>query len=281
MKLPNLPEKEELEFKEKEFFFSLHEQFESSAKIWFYLLLVVVILAWPGTILLRANLAGLFISRYQPPEVNLHPYTPLDLKILKTQVLPVTAGIFSAYAQVLNPNLDISSQLFHYQFVFKDASGAEMKKVLGTNYLLAGESKFLLAPTVTTSPAPQSVEFLIGKTEWTKRRPDIDVKLDILQKNTGTTPEGKFFVEGLLKNLQSLQIKKVELTALVFDQTNQNVVAVNSSVYTDLVPLESRYFRLVWPVARFPSQGEVQVIPSLNRLDPGVVLGKPNKIPVR
>lgn len=285
LKIPKIPEKEELEFKEKEFLLSVYEEFQASSKFWFILLLAVIILAFPVKVLVEDSFAQSFISSYQPPPVNLKPYIPQPIKILKTQILSAGAERVSVYAQIFNPNSDISSPKFDYEFILKDQSGNVLKKLTGQSYLFAGESKFLLVPSVDFSGSatlPKSAELNLRDVRWTKRSPAIDIHLEILQKNTGLNLEKQFYVEGLLRNPHQFAIKTVELAVILFDSTNQNIVGVNSTVKTELKPLESRYFRVVWPGGKPASSlGEVQVLPYLNRLDPGLVLELPHSVPLR
>ncbi len=279
--LPNLPEKEELEFKEKEFLLSLYEQFQRSSKIWFVVLGVLLVLALPAKFVLQGIFASALIKSYRPPVVNLQPYIPQELQVLRTEILSVSAGSVSVLAQLLNPNRDISAREFTYRFVLKDGTGAVLSEVPGEGYLLSGESRFLLLPLLSLSPLPKTAELVLEQVRWTRRQPEFEVRLEVLQKNTGYTPEGKFFVEGLVRNLQNYQIKKVELSFIVFDQSNRNIVGVNSSVITDLVGSESRYFRVLWPSGKRFAPGQVEVIPDVNLLAPGLILEQQQKIPVR
>lgn len=279
--IPGLPDREEFEYKEKEFFLRLYEQYQASSKLWFVLLAATIIVAVPANLLMSGVIANTLISRYQPPPVNLNSYTPQDLKILKVQLLPVISGLYSVYGQVLNPNPDISVSELDYHFDLKDARGNILQSPAGHSYLIAGESKFLLMPTVTVAGTPASADLVFDKVNWTKRQPKFDIRLDVLQQNAGLTPEGNFFVEGLLRNQQGVQIRTVQLGVLVFDSQNQNVIAINTSQISDLVPNESRYFRVLWPTGRFAAHGQIQVVPGVNLLDPVLILEKTPPIPTR
>lgn len=282
IKIPKLPEKEELEFKEKEFLLSVYEMFQSSSRIWFYLLVVILILAFPMKLILESELAKYFISFYKPPVVNLYPYTPQEIEIRKTQILPVSAGVVSLYAQIYNPNLDVSARSFNYQFILEDRNQEALKTIGGSSYLFAGESKFLLIPTLNFSgEIPVSVDLILKDIKWTRWSPKLQVNTEILQKNSGLTLEKKFFVEGLLRNSQGFTIKKVEVVTVLLDITNQDILGVNSTVLTDLKPLESRYFRMVWPYGRPVSLGDIQILSYLNPFDPGLILEFPEIVPGR
>ena len=284
LKMPKLPEVklprgEDLQYKEKEFLLSVYEQFQRSSKKLFYILGGMILLVIPVGFLAQTYLAEYWINSYQPPVVNLHPYTPAEIQILDVRVLPVVSGTYSAYAQIVNPNPDISVRSFQYEFVFKDGQGRKIKSAEGQDYLPAQESKFLILPSVRVSDA-LSAELIIKEVAWTKQTSESRVAFEVLQKKSGQTPENNFFVEGIVKNSSSFGLKNVAVPVIVFDSSNQNVLAVNSTVLSDLKPFENRYFRVLWPVVS-ANIGEIRVTPGFNPLDPGLLLEKSDRVPAR
>ncbi|MDP3741255.1 MAG: hypothetical protein Q8R08_02915 [bacterium] len=277
--IPKLPEKEDLEYKQKEFFLSLYEQFQSSSKFLLYALVLVVIAAIPLKLGAKFLFTRTFIAAYRPPTVNTIPYTPALLEILQANVLPIDQKSASAVAQVLNPNSEISAYFFDYKFSLLDENGITVSEVIGEGFIQARESKFLFAPVVSSNPLPSAANLSVSNIRWTKR-PAADIKFEILQKNSGRTFEGNFFVDGLLKNSQGFGLKRVQVNAIVFDLANQNIIAVNETVLTDIKPFESRYFRMIWP-RNYQGFGEIQVVSSLNLLDPGLILEKSRAVPIR
>lgn len=282
LNLANLPEKEDLKYKEKEWLLSLYEQFQSGAgpKIWLLVLLAVLLLAIPGKRWLEENFLNSFLAALEPVAVNLNPYQPHPIKISQVKLLEVVPQEYSLVAQLINPNAEISARRLTYKFILKDRTAARVKEVPGETYLPANESKFVVIPKVNSPTVPTDLEFQVQEVRWTKQAPAFTVSLETLQKASGATAEGKFFVEGLIRNPQSLRIKKAEVAILVFDSTNRELLAVNSTQLSDLKALESRYFRVIWPKG-FTKIGEIQVIGAVNSLDPGLVGDEPLTIPAR
>lgn len=262
------------------FLLGLSEQLQESSKIWFIALAALVIFAWPVKYALQQSLAGYFIRSYQPPAVTSNPYTPEALVAVKKDFVSVSAGTYSAYAQVRNPNAELSAKKFEFRFLFRDKDGASVGSFSGESHVLAGESRFVLLPTASLPETPASVDLVFDEVNWVRRVPAFDVKFEVLQKSTGRTSEGGFFVEFLVKNPQGYRLKKVDIQAIIFDSSSRDILAVNMSQFTDLKPFESRYVRLVWP-RTFLDVGEVQVSPQVNQLEPGAVLDQDNKVPVR
>lgn len=282
--IPNLPPKEELEYKEKEFLLSLQEQLQSSKKIWFIVLLAVLLLILPGKFLLEKKFTQSLLEAARPIAINEQPYIPQELQVVATQMLPVVPGTFSAYAQVLNPNAEISAREIAYVFEFKDAAGQIIQTERGQDYLLAGESKFLLEAQVEVQ-SPHQVSFRVESVKWTNRKPEFEIRFEVLQKNAGVTPEGNFFVEGLVKNLQGFGVRLVEVPVVVFDRANEKPLAVNFTVLSDLKAQESRYFRVIWPTKNIDIStfriGQIQITPSVNLLSPGLILEEGDGFPER
>lgn len=273
-----LPGKDELRGKQRMFLLGLSEQLQESSKIWFIILAVFVILAWPAKAVLQKSLAAYFIGAYQPRAVTESPYNPEALVVVKTGLLAVAPGIYSAYAQIRNPNAELSARAVSYRFLFRGAGAPQ--SFSGETYLLAGQSRFVLLAAASLSSSPESVDLVFDGVTWVRRVPAFQVKFDVLQKNTGRSAEGGTFVEFLVKNPQGYRIKKVDVQAIVFGRAGQEIFAVNSGQFTDLKPFESRYVRLVWPAA-LPPFGEIQILPQVNQLEPGAVLDTQNKIPAR
>lgn len=280
LNIPKLPEKEELEYKEKSFFLSLAEQIQSSSKIWFYLLGAVAVIAVPSAFFLRSVLTKTLINRLPVLPVNLKPYEAMDLKIARTGFLELPDNTYSLFAQVLNVNSDIASKEFNYAFVLRDGENKVLRRLPGTNYLSAGESKFLIVPSVRMDIAPAKTDLELSEVRWTKFQPHFTAKFEIIQQNSGVTPEGQFFAEGLARNVQGFRVNEVEVQAIAFDSKNEKIVAVNSTRLTDLEPFESRYFRLLWPKA-FSGIGYVQIEASVNPFSPGLTLPEVEPLPPR
>ncbi len=275
-----LPPQEEFKYKEQHFFQSFYEQLQSSRKLWFWALLFVLLAAWPLALVLRQQFTAAAISRNPRLPLVAQPYLAQDIRVVQSEVLPVQRGVFSAYAQIVNPNPEIAARQIDYRFVVSGSGNAELPVSAGSTYLLPGQSKFVVEPRLEFAGSPAGIRLEISKVHWTKLAPRRDVILEILQKNTGVTAEGNFFVEGLVRNQSSFGIRQVDVQALVFDKANQNILAVNATQRDDLEPQESRYFRMLWPV-NFSSFGEIQVSAEVNLLDPDLVLPDAEKIPPR
>lgn len=283
-KIPKLPSREELEYKKEVFLIKILDQFRQTRKLWYAALLAVLVLAFPVYGLLRSRLAALLISRHEPLHIVENPEHAANLVIAETAFLPVSQGIFSAYAHVVNPNSDWSAWSVDYQFVFKDSGGRVLNAARGQSFLLPGSSRFVAEPRVELSATPARVEFIVISVRWTNKVPEANPEFAILQKQWGDI-DGKFFVEGSVKNPYSFLIKKVNIAVIIFDSANKRVLAVNRTAAADLQPFEERYFRMLWPTLQRsllpPAFGQIQVRADVNPLEPGFGLPEDGPLPSR
>jgi len=261
-----LPQEPDWGFKFKRLLITASEQLQSSSKVWFIVLAVIAAAAIPAGYILRSYAAKKLISGYVLPQVTNPVAGAKSIEALKTETLETgKPGVYSAYAQVRNPNAEFSAREFTYRF-----AGQPERQ----SYLLPGESRFLIlpafAPVGGATAGKPAIQLVIDKVRWTAST-GTEVKFEVLQKQSGVTAEGNFFVEGLVKNLQAWRLRVVAVSILVFDRQNQKIIAANATEMTDLVSYESRYFRALWPAA-VTGYGQISVIAAVNPLDPGGVL---------
>lgn len=280
IQIPKLPPSDELEYKEKQFLLSIYEQLHIASKVPFYVLAALIILAYPISFVLQGQLAKYFINRYHPPLVNTDPYHPKPFSVLHAVILPVGAKTYSVYAQIVNPNPEVSARDFQYEFVLRDKKNQVLKKIQHQNFLLAGDSKFIFVPEISLESIPENVAVSFSKIRWTRATPALEIKFEVLQKGSGQDLDGNFFVDGVVRNTLQFGFRKVTVPIMIFDRANTDLVAVNSTELDDLDPLESRYFRVIWPKT-FVNFGQIQILPEVNPLQPGFALSKPDKLPAR
>ena len=283
-KIPKLPSREELEFKEKTLLIEILDQFRSTHKLWYAILLAMVIAAYPISVYVTRRWSVVLTSRQPRLSVVENPERPTDLVVAKVDFLRVSPGVFSAYAHIANPNSDWSVWSFDYEFVFRSAAGGVLHRSRGQSFLLPGSSRFVTEPAVTLSETPANVEFQVSHPRWTNRVVEFQPEFAVLQKRWGDTANN-FFVEAIVRNPYSFLVKKVNVEVTIFDETSTQVVAVNRTVIDDLKPFEERYIRMLWPVPQsrlWPATlGQIQVSANVNPLEPGFGIEENGALPAR
>ena len=180
------------------------------------------------------------------------------------------AGKYDFYAQVTNPNATFGDKSFYYILDFKDASGAVIATRKGSDYILPGERKYVVETNVDTPGTPASFDFNITSSDWVEfnsyyEKPD----LQIVNKNYNEISGGVGFAQasGLLKNnsVFDFDLIKVEI---ILEDSNGNVLALNSTQMSTVAAGEQRAFTVAWPnsfpgtVGNMETQAEVNVFNS-------------------
>ena len=284
IQIPNLPPKGEFDYKIQQFLQGTYDQFIRSNPFLFYLLLGVIVSAIPLTFVIRSQVAAILIGSYKPPIVNTVPYVPVDLKVGEVKIIPVNADAISVYVQIVNPNPELAVRVVDYKFVLEGKDSHVLSEIPGRSYIYQGESKSFVLPTAPAKDITR-VRLEIMNVKWTKQRMSPEVRFAILQKNVGVTAEGLLFVEGQLKNLQGFTVRNTELTVLLHDRSNQKILAINATVLNDILPFETRYFRVIWHGANRAianSLGIVEVLPYVNTFEPNVLFQSGDEpVPIR
>lgn len=185
-------------------------------------------------------------------------------------VLSGVANEYDLYAYVENPNDSVGSSNFQYEFKLKDSSGKIVGDRKGDEFILPGDSKYVIAPAVPVTGVPTSVEFSITDTTWAEsnnlyEKPDIR----IVNKNYTELDSPTEFSQatGLLENESPDDFTSIKVQVILTDG-NGNVVALNSTQMGSVLAGESRDFTVFWP-NQFPgSVSDMEIQPEVNIFNP-------------
>ena len=193
------------------------------------------------------------------------------LIIQKTGAVPSgIAGKYDFYALVSNPNTVYGSKKFDYEVDFKDASGTVLATRGGSDFILPGETKYLVEPDISVSGTPTTTDIKITNSDWVElnsyyEEPDIE----IVNKTYNQVSGGVGFSQGygLLKNNSPFDFDLIKIEVILKDQSG-NVLALNSSQMKTVKSGEQRDFTVAWPnsfpgaVSNMEAQAEVNVFDS-------------------
>lgn len=248
---------EEKEVQTKEFFLS----FPSKKRYFIFALLILLI---PIYFMAKYSIAAVYLHNFQKQAIIAHPavFSSLPVQIIEAKALSISGDSYSAYAQIKNPNKDLIASELDYAFHFLDASGNEISPspVSGSTYILAGEQKYILVPTIHLTQAPASVKVDIQAPQWKRRIsiPNIIIKSGIPKFGDQTSPQG-FYIDNTFTNESVYTLGQVKINAIVKDKSG-NVIAVTQSVANTVSPNETREYKMFWPL---PIAGKVQGYPQI------------------
>ena len=262
-----LKPKSELEIQEK--IINILEQLQRVSKKLLVLLAVVLVLALPLRLILRAAFFNLLSSNYSPPPIVYERPEPKPLRIIDKKILTAGNNRFFAYARIQNPNGALAVRSLPYEFVLYGIDGKEVERYSGVSYILPAQDKLIFMPAREFAEAPFRVEVNLDVEQWSK----VSIKpLSFLfeQVEFGSD-DGYFFVSALLRNDNPYIIPEVELAVILYN-LQREVVGVNFTTINEVLPQESRFFRVIWPAGVQGEVADVEFKPAVNQLNPGALL---------
>ncbi len=196
--------------------------------------------------------------------------TQQDLKVLAAGFAPSGSGNnFDLYAQVENSNQNLGSNKFFYQWTVKDSSGAIIASKSGANFILPGETKYVIENNLAVKDTPDKIELFISNPEWVEANEFYEApQLKIVNKQYNEISSGVGFSEavGLLKNESPLDFSKIKIKIILKNDFGK-IVAINSTELNTVKSGENREFRAGWP-SRFPgSVSNMEIQPEVNVFD--------------
>lgn len=158
-------------------------------------------------------------------------------------------GEYDVVAKVYNPNDMIGASQVTYDVSLRDASGAVVGRVSGTDSILPQETKTILLIGVVSTDKPASVEVSFRDERWQRfsgyqERP----KLTLYRTRFDTLSSGPFYGEafGTLRNDSPFDFRAVTIKVILRDAAGKPV-ALNQTEVNTLLSGDIRDFTLRWP----------------------------------
>lgn len=173
-----------------------------------------------------------------------------DIQVREVALVPGGEDRYDVLARVFNPNENIGATSFQYTFELLDMSGAVITSRSGTGYVLPQEIKSLIELNMDTSIMPARVTLQITDVIWEQlsgyqEKPIVN----IYQKRSNLVNDGFGYYEayGLLSNESSYDFRSVIVKIILRDASGKPL-ALNTHRMDTVRALESRDFKLVWPL---------------------------------
>lgn len=198
----------------------------------------------------------------------------LPIRTKNTWLLQTGPNQYTSVAEVINDNLDLSTNVAAYEFKFygpnQNLIVPDSGQVSGKTYFLPNQSKYLLATRITSKQPITRMEVVFGSDiVWRKKLslPAIQLNVTGVKFSQQASPPA-FAVDGLVENTSSYEIGQVRLVFLVFGFNRQLLAASERNEFT-LASGENRAYKQLWPDQTFPNAVSVQVLADTNTLDQG------------
>jgi len=186
-----------------------------------------------------------------PPPIQVAKPVFKDIKVIFTDIFAIEARekIYDTVSQIKNPNIEYGSPHVVYEFIFRDKTGLEIKKISGSTFILANQTRYIVKQAIRLSVEPESVELKILSQTWKRLAPfdssglkvqDASIKRD---SNLGTT-----YLTGLVHNRSPYNLREIEVNVILSDPSkNKKIIAVGATNLQLLNSGTTRAFQILWP----------------------------------
>jgi len=197
-----------------------------------------------------------------------------NLKVIEKTIVPGEAGKYDALVRITNPNSRLGAAKFDYSFNFLDGSGKIVAKSIGTNFILPGQTKYVLAFNLSPETIPESLDFEISSFEWSKFLEYEEPDIAIYSKEFSLAGGGEIGfakLQAKMRNQSGYDFRQITEKAVIRN-SNGDPVAINQTGFNDVRMNEEREINFNWsstfqidPIsARIEIEPEVNVFESDN-----------------
>jgi hypothetical protein len=168
-------------------------------------------------------------------------------------------------------NKDFGYDPFVYKAQVMDESGKILSESIEKTYILPGEVTFI--STYSEDPTAANLKIIqLPETKQIKYNPVANpllrkIILDIRDARITDQDQSNLILKASLKNVENIQIKKIDVVLIVRNSQDGIVGAKNFS-FNNLGPQEERSIELIYPKPKDKNAVNLDVRYSINYLDP-------------
>jgi hypothetical protein len=149
-----------------------------------------------------------------------------------------------------------------------DSAGKIIAKSAGSNFILPGETKYILAFNLAPEEKPESLNFEISSFEWSKftefKEPDIAINAKEFNLSGGGE-SGYANLMAKLRNQSGYDFHQISAYAVVRDGAG-TPIAINETNFNDVLSGEEREMHFNWNTAFpiNPVSAKIEIVPEVN-----------------
>jgi len=187
------------------------------------------------------------------------------LRVVGTDLLPVTATESTAVIRLENPNVSYGATDLSYIITGRDTTGASRPLFSGSSFIYPGEVKYIILPALSVDRSIISADTAVSALAWAPRG---DWKLTSMEARQISVFSDKSFitVSGIITSSESVLFPEVNVSALLYNSAGILVGASRTSI-SDLKSFEERHFQITHPSIEF-DQSQTRIVIDAKR--PGV-----------
>lgn len=190
-----------------------------------------------------------------------------DLEVLSTEWVYDADNRYDLVLKIKNPNSLYGAQSFQYQVKIQDAANREMAKTdNATEFILPGETKYILIPAVGLTQEPAKLMVEIQNPKWEKftdyEEPNLVINNKSFQVSSGGQA-GFARASGTLINNSPYDFETILVKVLLRD-SNGKLLAINHQTMNTVRAREQRDYNMVFSHSFPGSVQNIEVEPEVN-----------------
>ncbi|MEI7777781.1 MAG: hypothetical protein WCI52_04220 [bacterium] len=180
----------------------------------------------------------------------------------------VTDGVYSAAAEVENPNVNVYAESVPYRFRFYDDNGVMIAERTGNTFMLPNTIFPIFESGIQTgqrTPIRVSFEFLSNTIDWQKKPyqlPRLVIIDQTLASSTSASATSSAKIEATIQNQSDFSATNIEVVALVFD-VNDNAIASSHTVVDQIGARSATKVTFTWPTAFSVPVSKIEIVPKV------------------
>jgi hypothetical protein len=263
-------EKQQLELEVQQAHYDFIQFFKTMPRWWAILSATAIILIIPGFFIAKYSTSYFYYKTLSKTAALVHSaeVSNLPVKVESTAALQISGNNYAAYAQIKNQNGGLTSPSIAYTFHFLDANGKEIGTATGTDFLLAGEEKYIVAPRTQLPSAPAQITVDVVPSAWQARTQLPSVVLVSTTPTFSASSNGNngLTIYGTVLNKSVYTLGSVQINGFAYNSSGK-IIAITQTVADTIMSNENRAYQLFWPVDVTSQVASVKVFPETNILD--------------
>ena len=171
------------------------------------------------------------------------------LRVVGTDLLPVTATESTAVIRLENPNVTYGSTDFSYIVTGHDAGGETRVLFSGSSFIYPGEIKYIVLPALTVDRSIIAADTVVSVLAWAPRGDWKPVSMETRQVSASSN--GLFTtVSGIVRSSEPVLFPEVNVSAVFYNSDGVLIGASRTSI-SDLKSFEERHFQITHPALPF------------------------------
>jgi len=186
-----------------------------------------------------------------PPPIQVLEPVFKDIEIVFTDLFTIEQRekVYDAISQIKNPNLEYGSPHVVYEFIFKDKTGSEIKRISGSTFILANQTRYIIRQAIRLPVEPAGVELNILSQTWKRLAPfdSSGLKIDSISIRRDSNLNATYLT-GIVSNGTPYNLREIEVNVSLGDSSGAKKNIAAGATNLQLINRDARReFQILWP----------------------------------